>query len=49
MTAKKIDKTSEQFRRGVREETREHPLFGKRTIETLVTNHITLHPYMYRR
>jgi hypothetical protein len=44
-----IDKTSDQFKRGVREEAHEHPHIPKKIIEELVTNHLTLHPYMYKK
>ena len=40
----KIDKESAQFKRGVREESREHPELPKKVIERLVTDHITIHP-----
>ena len=44
-----LDKTSSQFRRGMQEEAREHPHFDKKEIEQLVTDHLKIHPFMYRR
>lgn len=44
-----IDKTSRQFKRGVREESKEHPHFNKKEIEQLVVDHLTLHRFMYRK
>jgi hypothetical protein len=44
-----IDKTSSQFKRGVREEAKEHPHFTKKEIEQLVVDHLNLHKYMYRK
>jgi hypothetical protein len=44
-----IDKTSIQFKRGVMEETREHPHFNKKEIEQLVTDHLVIHKYMYKK
>lgn len=44
-----IDKTSSQFKRGFREEAREHTHFKKEEIEQLVTDHLKIHPYMYRK
>jgi len=44
-----MDKTNSQFRRGVREESREHPHFNKEEIDQLVTDHLKIHPYMYKK
>lgn len=44
-----IDKTSRQFRRGIREESKEHHSLDKKQIETIVVDHLTLHPYMYKK
>jgi hypothetical protein len=44
-----INKTSSQFKRGVKEEAHEHPSFSKKQIDTVVTDHLKIHPFMYRR
>ena len=45
----KIDKSSPQFRRGVAIERKEHPTLPVNVIDTLVMNHLTDHPFMYRK
>ena len=44
-----IDKTSSQFKRGVKEEAHEHPQFTKKQVDQIVTDHLKIHPFMYRR
>jgi len=49
MTKKPIDHSSEQFKRGLREEMKEHPSLSKKDIERITSDHISLHPYMYKK
>ena len=39
---------TKQFKRGMKDERTEHPWMSKQMRELLVTDHITLHPYMYK-
>lgn len=45
----RIDKNSEQFKRGVKEEYKEHPWAGKKGAERIVLEHLKEHPYMYKK
>ncbi len=42
-----VDKTTKQFKNGVREERKEHPWMTTEQLERLVSNHLSKHPYMY--
>lgn len=44
-----VNKESKQFKRGFKEEKREHPSFNDRQVETIVTDHLSKHKYMYRK
>jgi hypothetical protein len=44
-----INRNSQQFKRGVREERKEHPDLPEKYVSMLVENHIRLHPYMYKK
>jgi hypothetical protein len=43
----KVDKTSKQFLRGVKDEYKEHPWVGKKGAVRIVTEHLKKHPFMY--
>ncbi|MDD3724979.1 MAG: hypothetical protein PHV83_05585 [Bacteroidales bacterium] len=45
----RIDKNSRQFKRGVKEERKEHPWAGKKGAERIVADHLGEHPYMYKK
>ena len=49
MMAPMVDRNSQQFKRGIKEESKEHPHFSKHVIEELVTDHLTVHPFMYKK
>lgn len=44
-----IDVNSVQFRRGVKEEYREHPWVGMKGAKKITTDHLKKHPYMYMK
>ena len=43
-----VNHKSVQFMTGMKIESREHPTLPKKTIETLVENHIAIHPNAYK-
>jgi hypothetical protein len=49
MLGSRVDRNSDQFKRGVIEESREHKSFPKKIIQKLVADHIAVHPYMYKK
>jgi hypothetical protein len=44
----RVNKESTQFKRGVKEELKEHPWAGKKGAERIVADHLKEHPFMYK-
>ncbi|MCK9591395.1 MAG: hypothetical protein M0Q91_05230 [Methanoregula sp.] len=44
-----MDKTTAQFKRGMKEEAKEHPGFNVKQVGQIVSDHLKIHPAMYRR
>jgi hypothetical protein len=44
-----IDKTSDQFKRGMKEEMHEHKGFSMKQVEQIVSDHLKIHPFMYKK
>jgi hypothetical protein len=41
--------TDDQIKRGIREESKEHPWLTPTEVKRLVLDHTNHHPYMYRK
>lgn len=44
-----VNRDTKQFRTGTKIERKEHPSFSVKQVETIVADHIRIHPNAYRK